>query len=101
MGVRLYRKGIALDERGKLPVIIYRNGRDYRVVTIIAKFVYKEASQGHTLLRIIVACIPSKELQSDYNPTANKTVWRVGRDAPTLGEDFRVRLNYVELRKKS
>ena len=25
----------------------------------------------------------------------------VGRDAPTLGEDFRVRLSYADLRKKA
>ena len=101
MRVRLYRKGQPIDENGKLEVLIHRGDRVYRVVTIIAKFVYMETDQGHSLLRVIVACIPSGDLQYRYNPTADETIWRVGRDAPTLGEDFRVRLNYGELRRKA
>ena len=29
------------------------------------------------------------------------TIWKVGRDAPTLGEDFRVRLDYARLAAKA
>ena len=101
MRVRLTRQGRDLDEAGKLPTVLHRGGRAYRVVTIIAKFVYSEAGQGHALHRIIVACIPSGDLQDRYNPSADKTIWRVGRDAPTLGEDFRVRLSYPTLMGKS
>lgn len=77
--------------------------RDYwsDAVIIIAKFVYMETDSGYSLLRVIVACVPSGDLQDRYNPTADETIWRVGRDAPTLGEDFRVRLNYEALRRKA
>ena len=101
MRVRLKRQGANLDESGKLETTIQRGKRIYRVVTIIAKFVYEEDSTNRKLHRIIVACIPSGDLQDTYNPTASDTIWLVGRDAPTLGEDFRVRISYAKLAKKA
>lgn len=120
MRVRLNRRGAELDESGKLKTTIQRGNRIYRVVTIIAKFVYEEgsvssgknfpereiqpvlaSSTNRKLHRIIVACIPSGDLQDIYNPTASDTIWLVGRDAPTLGEDFRVRINFANLAEKA
>ena len=101
MRVRLQRQGTDLDEAGKLETTIKRGDRAYRVVTVIAKFVYEEGENRRKLHRIIVACIPSGDLQSQYNPTTNDTIWLVGRDAPTLGEDFRVRVSYTKLFKKA
>lgn len=120
MRVRLNRRGAELDESGKLKTTIQRGNRIYRVVTIIAKFVYEEgslssgnnfpereiqpesaSSTNRKLHRIIVACIPSGDLQDIYNPTASDTIWLVGRDAPTLGEDFRVRINFSNLAEKA
>ncbi len=98
MRVRMYRKGQALDEAGKLDAIIRRGKRDLVVATIVAKYLYQEP---RTLKKIIVACIPNGLLQNRYNPTADDTIWGVGRDAPTLGEDFRVRLSYPKLRNKA
>ena len=51
--------------------------------------------------RIIVACIPNGILQDRYNPSATDGIWLAGRNAPTLGEDFRVRLSYKLLRSKA
>ncbi len=51
--------------------------------------------------RIILACIPNGELQDRYNPSADETIWLAGRNAPTLGEDFRVRLSYEKLAAKA
>ena len=101
MRVRLKRQGANLDEPGKLETKIQRGKRIYRVVTIIAKFVYEETATARKLHRIIVACIPSGDLQDTYNPTSSDTIWLVGRDAPTLGEDFRVRISYALLAKKA
>lgn len=101
MNVRLRRQGIDLDESGKLETMIQRGNRKYRVVTIIAKFVYEEGGSRRKLHRIIVACIPSGDLQKKYNPTASDTIWRVGRDAPTRGEDFRVRIHFDTLGEKA
>ncbi len=98
MRVRMYRKGQAIDEAGKLDTVIRRGNRDLVVVTIVAKYLYQEPG---ALKKIIVACIPNGLLQNRYNPTADDTIWRIGRDAPTLGEDFRVRLSYPKLRHKA
>ncbi len=101
MRVRLNRQGTALDEPGKLDQVIHRDQRSYHVVTVIAKFVYEDLNPGQKLLRIIVSCIPNGKLQNNYNPSADDTIWLVGRDAPTLGEDFRVRLNYRRLSEQA
>ncbi len=100
MRVRLMRRNQPLDEPGGLEPIIKRNNRRLTVVTIIAKFIYTETT-ARQLYQIVLACIPNGQLQNTYNPTATDTIWRVGRDAPTLGEDFRVRLHYDDLRKKA
>ena len=102
MRIRLYRKGKPLNEKGKLDNTISRGGRDYHVVTVIAKFIYQESGKGdRELLEIKVACVPNGQLQAKYNPTAGNTIWRVGRDSPKRSEDFRVRLSYAELQKKA
>lgn len=101
MHVKMYRGGQIIDEAGKLPQVINRNDQEFYVVTVIAKFFYKETKEGRYLRQIIVACIPNGQLQELYNPNAEDTIWRVGRDAPTRGEDFRVRLNFAPLRKKT
>ena len=101
MRVKMHRGGQSIDEAGKLPQVIQRGDKEFYVVTIIAKFVYQETGTGHQLQRIIAACIPNGQLQELYNPTAEKTIWLAGRNAPTLGEDFRVRLSYAHLRKKA
>ncbi len=101
MRVRLNRQGVALDEQGKLDQVIHRDHRSYHVVTVIAKYVYEDLNPGQKLLRIIVSCIPNGKLQNSYNPSADDTIWLVGRDAPTLGEDFRVRLNYRRLSEQA
>jgi hypothetical protein len=40
-------------------------------------------------------------LQDHYNPDAHDTIWLAGRDAPSLGEEFRVRLSFARLRQKA
>ena len=90
-----------MAEHGRLDKFIERGERTLCVVTIITKYVYKEVGDSHELQRIIVACIPNGELQDRYNPSADDTIWLAGRDAPTLGEDFRVRLNYEKLLEKA
>lgn len=102
MHVRMVRQGKDVDIPGKLEPIIPVSGRDYRAVTVIAKFIYnEEPEERHSLSHMIIACIPSGDLQDRYNPTSSDTIWSAGRNAPTLGEEFRVRLNYEKLREKS
>ena len=101
MRVRMRRAGADVDEQGGLEQEIQRDGRAFLVVTIIAKFVYEEQGSSHALKRIIAACIPNGKLQERYNTDADDAIWLAGRDAPTLGEDFRVRLNFRKLREKA
>ena len=101
MAVRMRRSGQNLDEPGKLDQIIARNGRRLFVVTVIAKYIYQEDSSIRKLRRIIIACIPNGALQEKYNPSVDDTIWLTGRNAPTLGEDFRVRLSYHKLKEKA
>jgi hypothetical protein len=101
MRVRMHRGGRDLDEPGGLEQVITRGGRDLHVVTIIAKYVYEESTAGQELRRVIVSCIPNGLLQDRYNPNANDGIWLAGRNAPTLGEDFRVRLSFERLSARS
>ena len=101
MRVRMRRSGTMVDEPGLLDQVISRGGKEFQVVTVIAKYVYEEQGSSHVLQRIIVACIPNGRLQQRYNPSAADTIWVAGRDAPTRGEDFRARLSYSRLRNKA
>lgn len=101
MRVKMRRQGKIIDEAGKLPSFIERDGRSLYVVTVFAKYIYDVIENAHVLKRIIAACLPNGLLQDRYNPSENDTIWRVGRNAPTLGEDFRVRKSFAELRSKA
>jgi hypothetical protein len=52
------------------------------------------------LVSITIAGVPNGILQATYNPTAADTIWRAGRNAPTRGERFRVRLVFAWLKAK-
>ena len=101
MTVRMRRAGATIAEPGKLDRFIVRGDRRLCVVTVIAKYVYEEIRDAQILKRIIVVCIPNGELQDRYNPSQTDTIWLAGRNAPTLGEDFRVRLSCAKLRRKA
>ena len=101
MHVKMLRQGKVIDEVGKLPSFIQRDGRSLYVVTVFAKYIYDVIDNAHVLKRIIATCLPNGLLQDRYNPSENDTIWRVGRNAPTLGEDFRVRISFAELRSKA
>ena len=102
MAVKMVRAGTEVDEPGGLPREIYRDGLSYHVVTVIVKYSYVDNSDHRKLLKIIAACIPNGKLQSSYNPDAkNNAFWRAGRNAPTLGEDFRVRVRFDALTERT
>ncbi len=101
MNVRMRRGGHAIDEPGRLDKTIVRGPRSLHVVTVVAKYVYEDSQTSQVLRRIIVACIPNGILQDRYNPDADDGIWLAGRNAPSRGEDFRVRLSYSRLRSKA
>lgn len=101
MRIRQRRSGKDVDVPGLLPPIVRREEETFLTTTIFAKYNYSEEKENRTLDDIIVACLPNGYLQSKYNPDADNTVWLAGRDAPSRGEDFRVRLSFGRLKDKA
>ncbi|MBQ6132240.1 MAG: BglI family type II restriction endonuclease [Selenomonadaceae bacterium] len=98
--VRMIRNGQAVNEQGLLPTKISSPVGDLQVITIFVKYVYIALEHhGYDLKNIIVFCIPSGELQAEYNPNEYKGFWRAGRNAPSRGEEFRVRVKLSELKE--
>jgi hypothetical protein len=100
MRIRHMREGLPVDEPGKLPPVIDSGGLSFLVTTIFVKYNYRVRNGDNVLVTITVAALPNAMLQSRYNPTAADTIWRTGRNAPTRGEAFRVRLVFNLLRQK-
>ena len=101
MEIRQLRAGKVVSVKGMLPPYIDRSGHKMQTVTIIVKYIYEEKKSGSLLKRVKIACVPSGLLQDDYNLNEKDTIWKVGRNAPSLGEDFRVRLSFSALEKKA
>lgn len=99
MEVRHMRGGRPTSAGGKLERRIDINGKSLLTVTIFVKYVYTPAvDKGLDLKEIIVACVPNGLLQERYNPSARSdNFWRAGRNAPSRGEEFRVRVNLKAL----
>jgi hypothetical protein len=100
MVVKQVRFEQELEVPGRLPEIINVTGDSYLTTTIFVKYNYEEGP-GNILRSITVAAVPNGMLQARYNPTAQDTIWIAGRNAPTLGEEFRVRLSFQRLKEKA
>jgi Type II restriction enzyme SfiI len=97
--VRMKQRGAAIDEPGRLETVLTVGKERYLVTTVFVKYHYTiDAAGDNELLAIFVICLPNGILQDAYNPDADKTIWSVGRQAPSLGEDFRVRINFQRLK---
>src|SRR5947209_2039589 len=95
------RAGVPVDEAGTLPRVLVTSKASYLTTTIIVKYDYQEFAAGdYRLAAIAVAALPNGMLQYVYNPSATDTIWRAGRNAPTRGEPFRVRLVFGLLKAK-
>jgi hypothetical protein len=101
MVVRQVRSGKNLEVPGKLPTIINLKGDSYLTTTIFVKYNYQGQEGTNVLRSITIAAVPNGMLQDRYNPTPQETIWRAGRNAPTLGEEFRVRLSFHRLKEKA
>ena len=102
MLVRQIRKGQPVEEQGTVPTIIERDGQSFLVTTVFIKYNYEESPNGQkTLNHVSVLCLPNGMLQDRYNPTAKEGFWRAGRNAPSRGESFRVRISLKDLSEKA
>ena len=101
MMVRQFRAGQEIAAPGSLPAVLHVRGEAFITTTMFVKYNYETLKNGSNILRTITAAaLPNGFLQGMYNPTAEDTIWVAGRDAPTLGEAFRVRLSFSRLWKK-
>ncbi len=101
MIVKQIRFGQQLEVPGRLPDIVNLKGESYLTTTIFVKYNYDEGNAGNVLRSITIAAVPNGILQDRYNPNHQDTIWIAGRNAPTLGEEFRVRLSFHRLKEKA
>lgn len=101
MIVRQIRSDERIEIPGELPKILEIRGEAYLTTTIFVKYNYEEVGGRNQLQSITVAALPNGYLQAVYNPTPEDTIWIAGRNAPTLGEAFRVRLSFYRLQQKA
>lgn len=101
MVIRHIRRGSEVEECGQLPTIIETKMGKLLTTTVVVKHNYRALPEQNQLVNIIVAAIPNQMLQARYNPTSAVSIWRAGRNAPTRGEKFRVRLVFDLLRQKA
>ncbi|MCI0524302.1 MAG: SfiI family type II restriction endonuclease [Acidobacteria bacterium] len=99
--VKQVRAGQEINVPGKLPQILKLRNEPYITTTLFVKYNYQESATGNSLTSIAVAALPNGLLQEKYNPSSQDTIWLAGRNAPTLGEEFRVRLSFARLKAKS
>lgn len=101
MSVRQWRAGKEINKRGVLPEISEYENKRYLTTTCIIHFMYNDENSKHHLKEVTVAALPNGLLQDGYNSTVEDGIWLTGRNAPSLEEDFRVRLNFAKLKEKA
>ena len=103
MVVKQMRSGQEVNVPGRMPTVITVRGEAYLTTTLFVKYNYDEEGESgvHALKSVIEAAVPNGMLQDRYNPTPQDTIWIAGRNAPSLGEEFRVRLSFPRLRRKA
>ena len=99
MRIRHLRANQEVDVPGELPIVVQNDMGAFIATSIFVKFHYED-NPVTRLLGITVACVPNGFLQNYYNPCAQDTIWRAGRNAPSRGEPFRVRLVFGLLKTK-
>lgn len=89
--------GDEVVEKGHLKPISSHGGKPFLTTTLLVHYEYELSGVDFILKETKLAAIPNGKLQHAYNPDSKKTIWQAGRQAPSLGEDFRVRLNFARL----
>lgn len=90
-----------VDEKGFLPEISEYSDEEYLTTTALIHYKYSnQEASVHQLEEVSLAVTPNGRLQELYNPNIDDGIWLAGRNAPTLGEDFRVRLSFSKLKER-
>lgn len=101
MMVRQVRAEEDVEVEGSLPKILTIRDTSYITTTIFVKYNYDAIDGSNELQSITVAAVPNGLLQERYNPSSQDTIWIAGRNAPSRGEAFRVRLSFSRLKAKT
>ena len=99
--VRQRRAGREIDEPGQLPEIVESQGNQFLTTTIFVKYNYRIEAGRNELVSISFICLPNGILRDRYNPDQDDTFWLAGRNAPSRGESFRVRIGLPSLKRKA
>lgn len=106
--VRQQRSGGITDVLGNLPPVAEYNGSSYLTTVLLSHYHYNAqvGNDGkdrppYTLKGITLVAVPNGKLQNIYNPDHEDTIFIAGRNAPSLGESFRVRLSFPRLETKT
>ena len=101
MSIRQMRSSQLIDEQGTLPRVLQLQEVDYLVTTVFVKYNYEDSEDKtqKALQNISVTCLPNGMLQDKYNPSHEETIWLAGRNAPSRGEAFRVRISLPLLKR--
>lgn len=103
MSVRQVRGGNNTDMIGIIRPTEEFRGYSYLTTTLLAHYCYQSDRDvpPYHLDCVTLAAVPNGMLQERYNPDQSDTIWIAGRNAPTRGEAFRVRLSFPRLRQKA
>ena len=96
--VRQTRGGSTVYEQGKLPKIYIHQNEQFLSSTLFLHYCYEDVKDEHRLKDIIACCVPNGLLQDRYNPDPATGFWSAGRNAPSRGEEFRVRVSFLKLK---
>lgn len=97
MEVRQMRSGEEVRVPGALDAILSLNGMEYLSTTAVIHYNYDEIGSDYHLREARVVSVPCGLLQERYNPGVDDGFWGAGRNAPSRGENFRVRVNFDRL----
>lgn len=101
LAIRQIRSGEEVEQSGDLPSVSFHGGQPFITTTLLAHYHYEEQQNMYRLKQLTLAAIPNGILQDCYNPNAHDTIWIAGRNAPSRGEEFRVRLSFHRLKLKA
>ena len=97
--IRQVRSGNEMSVKGKLPSVYVHGDEQYLSTTLFLHYFYSDEGDKHLLKDITVCCVPNGLLQTRYNPNVSHGFWVAGRNAPSRGEEFRVRVSFQKLKQ--
>lgn len=101
LAVRQVRSGQDVEQCEDLPAVSIHGEQPFITTTLVSHYYYEEQNNRYKLNHLTLAAIPNGILQDRYDANAHDTIWVAGRNAPSRGEEFRVRLSFHRLKLKA